>query len=106
MKFQSSLLIITTFTFLLTTTTHARDIILVENLGTQESGQTLLKILQKKFNIPRKLIHYMNKQTCEKNSDAIMQLCLKADGEMEIVKINKYVMEQTMGVFLESEETI
>jgi hypothetical protein len=39
-----------------------------------------------------------------KTSDAIMQLCLKKNGEMEIVKINKFVVENTFRVFLEAEE--
>jgi hypothetical protein len=100
MKFPSSLLIL----IILSTNVYARDIILIENLGTTAQGNALIKILQKKFNIPRKLIHYKNKQTCEKNSDAIMQLCLMASGEMEILKMNKYVMAETMSVFLEAEE--
>ena len=103
MKFQSS---IATFSLMisLTANVQARDIILVQNLATSNEGAALIKILQKKFNIPRKIIHYMEVQTCDKNSDAIMQLCLKQNGEMEILKMNRYVMTQTMGVFLEAEE--
>ncbi|MBC7429831.1 MAG: hypothetical protein H7336_14550 [Bacteriovorax sp.] len=104
MKFQSSLMTAVTVFILFTGAVFARDIILVENLATPFEGEALLKILQTKFNIPRKIIHYVKKQSCEKNSDAIMQLCLKANGEMEIIKMNQYVMEQTMGVFLEAEE--
>jgi hypothetical protein len=108
MKFPSRPIIIVSFFILLlnllTSGLYARDIILVENLGPPAGGELLLKILQEKFNIPRKLIHYKMKQSCEKNSEAIMQLCLKADGEMEIMKMNKYVVEQTLGAFNDLEE--
>lgn len=84
---------------------YSRDVILVENLATPEEGQTLLRIIQQKFNIPRKLITYRNvNRECVKNSDAIMQLCLKANGEMDIVKINKFVIEETFRVFSEAGE--
>lgn len=87
------------------TKVFSRDVILIENQGSEESGQMLLKIIQNKFNIPRKLIAYRSvKKDCMKTSEAIMQLCLKADGEMDIVKINKFVVENTFRVFLESEE--
>ena len=91
---------------LLTFSTNAfcREVILIENQADENSGQMLLKILQEKFNIPRKLITYRNvNKECMKNSEAIMQLCLKADGEMDIVKINKFVIEKTFRVFLETE---
>lgn len=84
---------------------YSRDIILIENLADNQSGQTLLRIIQQKFNIPRKLITYRNvNRECMKKSDAIMQLCLKADGEMDIVKINKFVIEETFRVFAEAGE--
>lgn len=83
---------------------YSRDVILIENLASIEEGQTLLKIIQQKFNIPRKLITFKNiKKECMQNSDAIMQLCLKANGEMDIVKINKFVIEETFRVFTEVE---
>lgn len=84
---------------------YSRDVILIENMGSAESGQMLLQIIQKKFNIPRKLITYKSViKECMKTSEAIMQLCLKSDGEMEIVKINKFVIENTFRIFLETEE--
>ncbi len=87
------------------TASYSRDIILIENLADNQSGQTLLRIIQQKFNIPRKLITYRNvNRECMKKSDAIMQLCLKADGEMDIVKINKFVIEETFRVFAEAGE--
>lgn len=86
------------------TKSFSRDVILIENLADNESGKMLLNIVQKKFHIPRKLITYrsVNKE-CMKTSDAIMQLCLKKNGEMEIVKINRAVIENTFRVFLETE---
>jgi len=95
------------FTLMLmnSTMSYSRDVILIENLASVEEGQTLLRILQQKFNIPRKLITYRNSNRgCMKNSDAIMQLCLRANGEMDIVKINKFVIEETFRIFAEAGE--
>lgn len=87
------------------TTSYSRDVILIENLATPEEGQTLLRIIQQKFYIPRKLITYRNiSKECMRSSDAIMQLCLKANGEMDIVKINKVVVEETFRIFSEAGE--
>lgn len=100
--FKSVLIALTLLTSL---EAHSREVILIENLSTPEAGQMLLKIIQQKFNIPRKLITYRSvNRECMKTSDSIMQLCLRADGEMDIVKINKFVIEQTFRVFLEAEE--
>ena len=84
---------------------YSRDVILIENLAGHEDGQILLKIIQQKFNIPKKLITYRRIKTeCRKNSDAIMHLCLRADGEMDIMKINKFVIEETFRIFTEAEK--
>ena len=81
---------------------YSRDIILIENLASPEEGQLLLKIIHEKFNIPKKLITYREiKSECIKTSDAIMQLCLNANGEMDIVKINKIVIAETFRIFSE-----
>ena len=86
-------------------TTHARDIILVENLATPSEGQALLKIIQEKFKIPRKLITFRNiKRECVRESEAIMQLCLKMNGELDVVKVNRFAVDNSLRVFLETEE--
>lgn len=83
---------------------QAREVILLENLGTHAEGTQALKILQEKFNIPRGLITYRNiNGECIKNSEAIMQLCLKASGELDVVKVNRYAVENSLRVFLEME---
>lgn len=103
MKFQFKLIIVVCF--LAFSNVEARDVILVENLGERDQGELLMKILQEKFNIPRKLITYKSiSNQCAKDSDAIMQLCLRKDGEMEILKLNKFVIENSLRVFLETEE--
>lgn len=104
MKFQFKAIITCSLITLSLNPLHARDIILLENLGTNAEGEVVLNILQKKFNLPRRLITYKNKNSCNKNSEAIMHLCLKANGELDIVKMNKFVVEETLGVFLETEE--
>jgi hypothetical protein len=50
------------------------------------------------------LIRYSNKNKCEIDVEAIVQFCLKADGDLVVVKMNKYFIENTMAVFLETEE--
>jgi hypothetical protein len=91
--------------FFIITPVHARDIILIENLASHSEGQMLLKIIQDKFKIPRKLITYRNiTGNCVRESEAIMQLCLKNDGEMEVVKVNKVAVDNSLRAFLETEE--
>ncbi len=83
---------------------HARDVILIENKARPDELKMVLKILQEKFNIPKKLITIRSiVNDCAKDSDAIMQLCLKENAELEIVKMNKFVVEKTLRVFLEME---
>ncbi len=99
MKFICSLCL------LLSSTLYAREVILVENKATKEEAQMVLRVLQEKFNIPRKLITIRNiANECAKDSDAIMHLCLKENAEVDIVKMNKFVVEKTLRVFLEMEE--
>lgn len=87
------------------TTTFARDIILIENQSTLEAGRMLVRVLETKFNMPRKFITYKPiSGPCKKNSEAILQLCLRNDGELDIVKIDKFVMENSIGAFLEMED--
>lgn len=84
---------------------HARDIILLENMASHAEGQVVLKLIQNKFNIPRRLITYRNvNNECTKNSEAIMQLCVKNDGTLEVVKVNKFAVENSLRVFLEMGE--
>lgn len=105
MKLISSALSVFSIFILCSASAFGRDVILIENKGTIEDAQIVIKILQEKFNIPRKLITLKNiTSECSKASDAIMQLCVKADGEMDIVKVNKFVVENTLRVFLEKEE--
>ena len=84
---------------------QARDVILIENLASHDEGKMLIRILKEKFHIPQKLITYKTPASeCSKSADAIMQLCLKNDGEMEIIKLNKFVIENSLRAFLELEE--
>ncbi|MBY0415950.1 MAG: hypothetical protein K2Q18_17395 [Bdellovibrionales bacterium] len=84
--------------------TIAREVILLENLATQAEGEMVIKIIQEKFKIPRKLITYRNiNSECSKESDSIMQLCLKSNGDLEVLKVNKFAVENSLRVFLEME---
>lgn len=79
----------------------ARDIILVENEASLSEGQMLLQIMEKKFNVPKTLVTYQPIKTCSRPTDAIMHLCLKADGNLEILKVNRFVMKNSFGAFFE-----
>ena len=66
MKFQFKAIITCSLITLFLNPLYAREIILLENLGTIAEGEVVLNILQKKFNLPRKLITYKNKTSCKK----------------------------------------
>lgn len=102
MKFQFKS-IFTIAVLLMVTNSQARDVILLENMASAKEGEMVMEILLKKFNLPRRLITYKTKAACSKPNESIMQLCLKPNGELEIVKMNKFVVEETLGVFLETE---
>lgn len=88
--------------FLILENAIARDLILIENLAELEAGKNLTRIIQEKFNIPRRLITQKNlNQDCSKKSEAILHLCLKKNGDLEIVSMNKSAIESMLGVFLE-----
>lgn len=83
------------------TQTYARDIILIENLATNAEGELLQNILVKKFKLPAELITLKNTNAqCELRSDAIIHLCLLRSGELEVRKMNQYVVKNSLGVFL------
>lgn len=91
------------FSFFFQQQIYGREIILIQNEGGKENGKMLIEILQKKFNIPRVLIHYNEKLKCGVNLEAIIHLCLKKDGDLEVIKINKFAVNQVLEVFLEME---
>lgn len=83
----------------------ARDIILIENQASLEEGQLLKKILNKNFRLPLELITIKNiNQDCENKTDAIVHLCLLKNGELEIKKINHYVVKNSLSVFADDGE--
>ena len=79
----------------------SRDIVLIENLASKSEGELLKSILIKKFHLPPELITLKNiSQSCEKRNEAIVHLCLEANGELSIKKMNQYVVRNSLGVFL------
>ena len=78
-----------------------RDIILVESLAGLESGLLVKKILMRKFQFPEKLITLkIIKNSCEEKSDAIVHLCLLSSGDLQILKLNQYVIKNSFGIFI------
>jgi hypothetical protein len=79
----------------------ARDVILIESLAGQEQGLLLRKILTGKFQFPEKLITLRIITTgCETKSDAIVHLCLLPSGDLQVLKMNEYVVKNSFGIFL------
>lgn len=81
----------------------ARDIILVENLASNEEGSMLKKIIEEKFNIPKSIVTYKSMTSCSTDTEAIMHLCLKRNGELEIVKVNRFVVKNSLSAFYEND---
>lgn len=84
----------------------ARDIILVENLATKEEGQMLLKILEMKFKIPHSMLTFKDTQKCSLKTEAIMHLCLQQNGELDVLKVNRYVVNNSLSSFFEDDLAI
>ena len=104
MKFLFKITLLLQFLFL-SPSLKAREVILLENLDTDETGNLVIKILEEKFNIPRSLITYKKPNSnCTKKSEAILQLCLKPHAELEIVKIDRFVMENSFDAFFQEGE--
>ena len=99
--------IFTIICFLVLITPHAmsREVILIENLATLAEGELLADILVKKFKLPRELITIKNTNLpCEARSEAIIHLCLEANGELQVKRMNQYVVKNSLGVFLNQTE--
>lgn len=100
MKLICSLMI-----FCLSFNVYSRDIILVENLASKEEGQVLMNIIASKFKIPKNLVSYLKTNKCSVKTEAIMHLCLKQDGELEIVKVNRFVVKNSLSAFYDEDLT-
>jgi hypothetical protein len=90
--------------FFVSLQSYARDVILIENEASADEGILLRKILMEKFHFPQELITTREKTLCTVKSEAIIHLCLKRDGELEIKKVNQYVVKNSLGVFLNGSE--
>jgi hypothetical protein len=83
----------------------AREVILIENQASSSEGELLVNILVNKFKLPRELITLKNTTfPCQKQSDAIIQLCLETNGELIVKKINQFIVKNSLGVFLDQIE--
>lgn len=87
--------------------TYSREIILIENQATKEEGQKLESILINKFNLPKELIDLRHEvKICQNNSDAVLHLCLNTVGDLEVRKINEFVVKNSLSVFLNKKKEI
>ena len=84
-------------------TTHARDLIVLENLGKDENAKLVLKILKEKFHIPETLVTYKkSSESCKVHPESIMHFCLKENAELEVLKVNRYIVENSLKSFDEN----
>jgi len=84
---------------------NSRDIILIENQASAEEGKLLTKILVNKFHLPLELITQKNtNKACEFRSEAIIHFCLLPDGELKVVKMNQYIVKNSLSVFLNQKD--
>jgi hypothetical protein len=85
--------------------TYAREIIVIEHIQNDVTAKMVKNILIKKFQLPERLIRINSRlNTCSIQSDAILHLCVQKSGEMEIIKINTYVLKSAFNVFLNQQE--
>ncbi len=106
LTFKKSLLF-ALFFILFSVQLEAREIVLIENLATLSEGEVLKKILITKFHLPKELITLKHTNTaCEARSEAVIHLCLQSDGELVIKKMNQYIVKNSLGVFLNQEESV
>lgn len=90
------------FSLLLVTAIQAgqcREIILVENLASSDEGKMLLSIIEEKFNIPKSMVTYKAQKECSINSEAIMHLCLRQNGELDVLRVNRFVVKNSLSTF-------
>jgi ribulose bisphosphate carboxylase small subunit len=84
----------------LSSKTHARDIVLIENLSSKEEGEIVKKILNQKYKIPLELISLKHlEQSCSTKSEAVIHICIDESGELKVAKMNKYVVKNALSVF-------
>jgi hypothetical protein len=95
------------FSLIHPTVGYSREIVLIENLSSFEEGEVVKKILVQKYKIPKELITLkQNETTCSKNTDSIIHLCIEENGELHVARMNKYVVKNTLGVFMRNSEKL
>lgn len=83
----------------------SRDVILIEHIDNQDTANLVKQILTNKFQIPKNLIKiYGQESKCTEKTDAILQLCILRNSELEIKKIDRYVLNTAFNIFLEQKE--
>lgn len=93
--------------FLFSQITWGREIIIIEHIQNNETASMLKNILVTKFQLPEALIKIRSQvDACSIQTDAILHLCVQKDGELEIKKINKYVLKSAFNIFFDLNEKI
>jgi hypothetical protein len=81
--------------------TFARDIVLIENQSSKEEGEIVKKILNQKYKIPEELIKLKDIESkCTNNTEAIIHLCIDRNGELNVERMNKFVVKNALEFFM------
>ena len=81
--------------------TYSRDIIVIENVASDDLGILVQSILINKFNLPKELITLkQNQKHCSEHSDAVVSLCINSNEDLEIKKMNSFIVKNSLGVFI------
>lgn len=83
---------------------NARDIIVIESKLNSPQIEVIINVLTKKFNFPKKYIKLRsNNGQCLKNliqDESLIHFCIDSAGEIIILKLSKYGMENTLNEFI------
>jgi predicted nucleic acid-binding protein len=89
------------FILILTFKCYGREIILVENLASQREGEVLKDLLINKFNIPIQLMTFKKaNHLCSHSPESVLHICLKKNGEIEILRMNKEILEKNLSAIV------
>ena len=91
--------------YLFTGRSLGRDIVVIEHIQNSETAKIVKNILINKFQLPEILIQTSSQNdACTVHSDAILHLCILKNGELEIKKINNYILKSAFNIFFDQNE--
>lgn len=84
---------------------HARDIIIIDHIHNLAVAKTVHALLINKFNMPKAFIRINESETqCQRSKESIMHLCVKENGDLDVINLNNYLLKSSFNIFLEKKE--